>query len=81
MDFRWFGLWSTSTRQSIFFGYIFHFFIDLIIYKTLFIEKVFKRYKFTSVFYFYINNNKSNLSPCKSCLLSACNCCFLSTCL
>jgi len=30
----------------------------------------------TSFFYFYINNNKFNLSSCKSCLLSVCNSCL-----
>jgi RNase P subunit RPR2 len=32
----------------------------------------------TSLFYFYINNNKSNLSSCNSCLLSSCNSCLFS---
>jgi hypothetical protein len=34
----------------------------------------------TSLLYFYINNNKSNLSSCNSCLLSACNSCLSNSC-
>jgi hypothetical protein len=34
----------------------------------------------TNLFNFYINNNKSNLSSCNSCLFSSCNSCLLSGC-